>query len=76
MKTIIPGKQQSSRPWWVGKKVVCPCGFIGEIEEGDEKKPGFEMLAERCINGKRLISAPCPTCGGTASYDSKKGGAV
>ena len=73
MKTIIHGKQQpQSRSWWVGKQVVCPCGFIGEIEEGDEKKPGFEMLAARSPNGPRTISAPCPTCGGTAVYDSRK----
>lgn len=71
MKTIQPGQvKPKNLEWWVGKRVKCACGFVGEIEAGDEKKPGVSIIAARCIKGPRTITVPCPTCGGVARYDS------
>lgn len=72
MKTIAKGSPPPSIDWWVGKQVKCLCGFVGEIEAGDEKKPGVQIFAARSPNGPRSIIVPCPTCGDFALYNWEK----
>jgi hypothetical protein len=72
VKTIKTGAVPPPAQWWVGKRVKCLCGFVGEIEAGDEKKPGVQIFAARSPNGPRSIIIPCPTCGESALYNWEK----
>jgi hypothetical protein len=72
MKTINEGRKDFGQQWWIGKIVECPCGFRGELEITDEDR--ISASAERRINGRRIVTIPCPNCEGTARYQTTPNG--